>query len=149
MSRGIFTLAALVGALTLAACDDDPTGPDDDHSDPEGLVIRMGGVTLVTVSGTQITGELAIDVGEESADMSVEFTDADGDPIELDDDEYLEVEILVGSVAEFEQDTPGEFGGRLLGVAVGETGAIFRLMHGAVGSGHPDYISPLIPVNVN
>lgn len=149
MSRNLFALMALTGVLALGACDDDPTGPGDDHSDPEGLVISMGGVTLVTVSGSQITGELEIDAGEESAHMSVVFTDAVGDPIELDDDVYLEVEILDETLAEFEQDTPGEFGGHLHGVAQGETRAIFRLMHGVVGSGHADYESPEIPVHVN
>jgi hypothetical protein len=46
------------------------------------------------------------------------------------------VEVEDESIAEFEQDTPGEFGGHLHGLQVGSTTLTFFLMHGAVGSGH-------------
>ena len=86
--------------------------------------------------------------GEETARIAVHFVDHDGDAVSLDDDVYLEVEITDESIAEFEQDTPGEFGGYLHGKAEGETEAVFRLMHGTVGSGHADFVTAPVRVHV-
>ena len=61
---------------------------------------------------------------------------------------YLEVDVADEAVAEFEQDTPGEFGGHAHGVAVGVTTMTFKLMHGAVGSGHSDFTAAAIRVEV-
>ena len=49
------------------------------------------------------------------------------------------------TVAEWEQDEAGEFGGHLKGIAAGATTATFELMHGAIGSAsaHADYRSPI------
>jgi hypothetical protein len=58
------------------------------------------------------------------------------------------VEIDNETIAEFEQDTPGEFGGHLHGVAAGETDAVFSLMHGTVGSGHADFVTTAVHVHV-
>ncbi len=142
---------ALLAAVAVAACDDDPTGPADDHHEPAGVRVTMGGVTLVTVQGQDVTGSLTVAAGEETAHMSVVFLDDEGDPITTDDEEFLEVEITDETVAEFEQDTPGEFGGHLHGVVAGATTIRFKLMHGQVGSpsAHSDYNSPLLPVVVN
>ena len=52
------------------------------------------------------------------------------------------------TIAEFEQDTPGEFGGHLHGEAVGETDVRFMLMHGAIGSGHADLITAWVHAHV-
>ena len=141
------TALALLAALAVSACDDDPTSPGEDHHEPAGVRITMGGVTLVTVQGTNVTGTLTVAAGQETAHMGVVFLDEDGDPITPDDDEFLEVEIADETVAEFEQDPPGEFGGHLHGVTAGTTTATFRLMHGTVGgSAHADYVSPAITV---
>ena len=75
--------------------------------------------------------------------------DHDGDEVTLDDDYYLEVEVGSASVAEFEQDTPGEFGGHLHGKGVGTTTLVFKLMHGSVGSGHADFVTTSLSVEVN
>ena len=62
--------------------------------------------------------------------------------------EVVEVDVEDESIAEFEQDTPGEFGGHLHGVAVGETDVVFKLMHGAVGSGHADFVTAAVHAHV-
>ena len=59
------------------------------------------------------------------------------------------VTITTKSIAEFEQDTPGQFGGHLHGLAVGETDVIFRLMHGSFGSGHADFATAAVHTHVN
>lgn len=137
---GAFALAA---AVAFGACSDDPVGLEE-HADPTGVELELNGVVIASYqAGAGWTGELEVMEGQETAHIDVRFVDADGDPIVLDDDVYLEVAIGDGTVAEFEQDTPGEFGGHLHGVAAGDTYAVFRLMHGAVGSGHPDFETPV------
>ena len=141
-------LAALT--LVLAACESS-TEPDDDHAEPEGVELVLGGRVIAEYQGEtqRWIGELEVDVGEETAHIAVRFVDHDGDAIPLDEDLYLEVEVEDESIAEFEQDTPGEFGGHLHGVAEGETGVTFRLMHGTVGSGHADFVTTPVHAHVH
>lgn len=141
---------ALLGTVVLAACDDDPTAPEE-HGDPAGVELVLNGAVIASYDGdTQTwTGEMEVDQGEETAHIDVRFLDEDGDPINFDGDLYLEVEVEDEAIAEFEQDTPGEFGGHLRGVAVGETDVTFRLMHGTVGSGHADFETTQVHAHVN
>ncbi len=145
-------LATLLLALFVAACGDDPTGmdPDDDHAEPEGVELVLSGQTIATYDGDDQTwtGGMTVPVGEETAHIAVRFVDHDGDPIPLDDDMYLEVVVEDEAIAEFEQDEPGEFGGHLHGMDVGETRVRFRLMHGAVGSGHADFETTWVTATV-
>ena len=146
--RQALALAAMV--LVLGACSD-PMEPDDDHAEPEGVELILGGSVIASYDGdTQTwTGELEVDEGEETAHISVRFVDHDGDPIPLDDHFYLEVDIEDESIAEFEQDTPGEFGGHLHGHMEGDTDVTFKLMHGEVGSGHADFITEPVHAHVH
>jgi hypothetical protein len=147
--RRPFAVLAIAGALTLAACDDDPTGVDE-HHEPEGVQLVLNGVTVATYDAGAWTGGLEVNAGEETAHIDVQFLDDEGDPIALDDDVYLEVEVADETIAEFEQDTPGEFGGHLHGVSAGTTTVVFRLMHGAIGSGHADFVTtPGVTATVN
>ena len=141
----------LAATFALAACDDSGTGLDEDHGgDIEGIELVLSGATIATydAAGRTWTGEMEVQVGNETAHIDVVFVDADGDPVTLDSDFYLEVEVANTAVAEFEQDTPGEFGGHLKGVAVGETDVVFKLMHGAVGSGHADFVTAAVHAHV-
>lgn len=144
---------ALTAVLALGACDDDPVGNDDEeHQDPVGMVVSSGGVDLVTVTGNTVTGTLSVAAGEETAHLDVEFLDDEGDRFAPEDaDEWLRVTIADPAVADWEQDTPGEFGGHLHGEAAGSTTARFEIMHGPVNdpSSHADYRSPDIPVVIN
>jgi|GEM_PF-573346 hypothetical protein len=148
-----FLAMLLVVPMALLACDD-ATGIDDDHDDHgeevEGVEIILSGTVIASYDGdTQSwTGELEVDEGEETAHMQVRFVDHDGDPVVLDSDNYLEVEVENEAIAEFEQDTPGEFGGHLHGVSEGETDVIFKLMHGTVGSGHADFVTTGVHAHV-
>ena len=110
----------------------------------------LSGAVIASYDGdTQSwTGELDVEVGEETAHMDVQFVDHDGDQVTLDSDFYLEVEVENEAIAEFEQDTPGEFGGHLHGVSEGETDVVFKLMHGTVGSGHADFVTTGVHAHV-
>jgi len=144
---------AVVGTMVLAACGDDPVGLDehDEHAEPEGVVLRLNAQVIASYDEDEgkWTGELEVDVGEETGHIDVIFVDHDGDAIEIDEDLYLEVVIGNKAIADFEQDTPGEFAGHLHGESVGETTAVFRLMHGTVGAGHPDFETSAVHVHVN
>ena len=139
------------GTLALAACESS-TEPEEEHGDEvEGVVLVLSGQTLATYDGDagSWTGELEVEPGEETAHISVRFVDHEGTAVELDDDFYLEVNVEDESVAEFEQDTPGEFGGHLHGQAEGDTEITFSLMHGSVGSGHADFVTAPLHVHVH
>ncbi len=144
------------GLLVLAACGDDgPMDPEDDHEDHaeevEGVILSLSGQPIAAYNGEtgQWTGELEVEPGEETAHIQVVFVDHNAQAVALDDDFYLLVEVEDASVAEFEQDTPGEFGGHLHGVAEGDTDVTFSLMHGAVGSGHADFVTAPLHVHVH
>ena len=142
---------AIAGAVGLGACSDDPVGLDDHEEDVEGVELVLNGAVIASYDGESRTwtGEMDVNEGEETAHVTVRFVDHDGDAITLDDDTYLEVDIEDETIAGFEQDTPGEFGGRVVGILAGETEAIFKLMHGAVGSGHADFETTAVHIHVN
>ncbi|MDX1568055.1 MAG: hypothetical protein R3223_09650 [Longimicrobiales bacterium] len=135
----------------LAACDD-ATGPDDDHgahAEPVSVRLTLGGNEIASADVNGSTGEIHLESGQETGHITVEFLAEDGDVIALDPAEfYLEVDVADVSVAEFEQDTPGEFGGHAHAVSEGETTMVFKLMHGSVGSGHADFIPEGITAHV-
>lgn len=140
------------GILALSACES-ATEPEDDHAEEvEGVMLVLSGQTIASYDGHdgEWTGELEVEPGEETGHISVRFVDHDGAAVELDQDYYLEVDVEDESVAEFEQDTPGEFGGHLHGgAAEGDTEITFSLMHGAVGSGHPDFVTEPLHIHVH
>lgn len=139
------------GILALSACES-ATEPDDYHADEvEGVVLVLSGQTIATYDGDagSWTGELEVEPGEETAHIDVRFVDHDGDEVQLDADFYLEVDVEDESIAEFEQDTPGEFGGHLHGGAEGDTDITFSLMHGTVGSGHADFVTGPLHIHVH
>lgn len=139
MNGGRLALA-LAGVLALGACGDDPTGLDD-HSEPEGVVLRINGQTVASYDGDTRTwtGDLTVKAGQSTGTITVAFVDHDGHEIEADDDVYLEVTVANTSLAAFNHTAAGSFTGTLQGKAVGQTTAVFKLMHGSVGSGHSDF----------
>lgn len=139
------------GILALSACES-ATEPEEDHADEvEGVILMLGGETIASYDhhDGEWTGELEVEPDEETDHITVRFVNHDMEPVQLDEDFYLEVEVEDESIAEFEQDTPGEFGGHLHGVAEGDTDIVFRLMHGAVGSGHPDFATEPLHIHVH
>lgn len=144
-------LVALSGVLAVAACDDNPVDHHDEHLEAVGMAIQSAGVDLVVVEGTTVTGSLVVDVDGETADLTIHFIDDDGDRFTPDDDDqWLYVELADPAIAAWEPAAAGAFAGRLVGLGVGATTAVFELMHGPLNaaSAHPDYTSPSITVVV-
>ena len=140
----------LVAALSVAACGDDVTGVDE-HGEAAGVDLVLNGVTIASFSfaTNTWTGEMEVTAGTETAHIDVNFVDAGGDAITYDADFYLDVDVENTAIADWHQDTPGEFGGHLEGLSVGETDVTFSLMHGAVGSGHADLVTAPVHAHVN
>ena len=149
--RNSLAALAVAGMVGLGACSDDPVGLDDHEEDVEGVQLVLNGAVIAEFDGDARTwtGELGVEEGVETAHITVRFVDHDGSAITLDADMYLEVDVEDETVAEFEQDTPGEFGGHLHGVAAGATEAVFKLMHGAVGTGHADFETTPVTIVVS
>ena len=147
-------LSLIAGSLLLSACGDSTTEPEpeEDHAESVvGVQLVSSARTIATYDGPTGTwsDEFEAEVGETSGHIDVLFVDADGNAVELGDDYYLEVESEDESIATFIQDDPGGFAIHIQGVAEGETGLEFRLMHGALGSGHADFITEPLEVHVH
>lgn len=127
---------ALLACMPLAACDN-PVSPGE-HIKPNGIVIRDGATAVVQVAGTTVTGALTVQAGVQSPALTVHFLDGGGNAITPPQGYYLNVVTAAPGIATWVQATPGEFGGRLQGVAAGTATLEFQWVHGAVGSGHPD-----------
>ena len=147
----------VVGSLLLSACGDSTTAPNPEPEPPEHAE-NVVGVRLVSSARTIASydgdteawsDEFEIEVGETSGHVDVHFVDHDGHALEFGDDYYLEVEVENDSIATYIQDTPGGFAIHIQGVAEGETGMEFSLMHGAVGSGHADFTTEPLEVHVH
>lgn len=149
--RKPFLSVMLAGLVALGACSPDPIFLEEHAEEIEGVELVLNGDVLASYDGDERTwtGELTVDEGQETGLLEVRFTDHHGADVELEDEVYLEVEIEEETIAEFIQDPPGVFEGRLRGLLAGETTAIVRLMHGAVGTGHPDLETTEIPIRVN
>ena len=120
------TVAAMACALALGACGTDP----DDHPEPVKVELQLSGkvVASYVASTGKWTGELEVDEGEETAHIAVRFLEEDSTVIG-GDDVALKVEVEDTTIAKFEQDKPGEFGGHLHGEKEGETDVTFILLH--------------------
>ena len=146
-------LSLVVGSLLLSACGDSTTEtePVDHAENVEGIQLVSSAQTIASYDGPAGTwsDEFEVDVGQTSGHIDVRFVDHDGDAVELGDDYYLEVESEDESIATFIQDDPGGFAIHIRGVAEGETGIVFRLMHGALGAGHADFETEPLDVHVH
>lgn len=127
---------ALVAGMVVVACSN-PVAPGA-HVRPAGMIIRAGADTVVHVVGTTVTGELTVQAGQQTAPLTVHFLDGAGNEITPPQGYYLNVEVQTAGVAAWTQNTPGEFAGRLQGVAAGTTTLEFQWVHGPVGGGHVD-----------
>lgn len=147
-------LAMALLATMVAACSNPVS--EEDHAEPDGIVIRAGGTEMVRVDGTgptgQVTGTLSLEAGAQTPVLTVTFIDHDGDDLTLELDEYwLDVESSNSATATWQGTEAGSFTGRVSGLTAGAATLSFQLHHGAVGGGHAeeDGGGPyLVPVTV-
>ena len=148
-------LSLVAGSLLLSACGDGEsvTEPEPTYhaDDVEGVQLVASARTIATYDGPSGTwnDSFEIDAGELSGHIDVRFVDGSGNAVPLGDDFYLEVVPENPSIATYFQDDPGGFGIHIEGVSAGEAGLVFRLMHGAIGTGHADFITEPFEVHVH
>ena len=91
--RRILSMGVLIGAATLAACEDDPVDTDGhDEGDVAGFVIERildsgARTTLYTYAGPTDPDTLFLPHGE-AVDIEVIWMDDHGDPVNLPEDEH-------------------------------------------------------------
>jgi hypothetical protein len=135
---------ALASAVGLGACgDDDPVGIDDENVERIQLVLNSE--IMAEYDGTSWGGALNVTEGTSTDHFDVRLTDHDGDVVSAPSGIHLQVDIANQEVALWEQDTAGELGGHLHGVAAGETEAVFKLMRGT----QEEYVTTAVRVDVN
>ena len=122
-------------------------GTDADADAVEGVRLVQRGQTIATYDAdTQSWSDTLTVNARTGPHTDVHFVNHDGDVIEFGDDYYLKVDSQDKQIADKLQDDPGGFAihFRKIGTA-GETGFIFRLMHGVWDSGHEEFVTePLI-----
>lgn len=142
----VFTLILLVSIT--AACSNSTSSGDDDHSDPEGFVLKMNGQNVVTQEpGGTLTGEFELTPTQETDLITLYFLDADGDEFQPMEDEYtLGHEFEAAGIAEFEQHAEdGKWSFHLHAAdTTGITDLRLMLMH----NGHSDFTTQDIHVHV-
>jgi hypothetical protein len=96
----------------------------------------------------EVTGSFTVATGQTTPRITVQFVDADGNAVSPGSNFYLGYQVDSPATVTVLQDTPGEFAFRLRGGAAGTTTIRLQLMHGRHPGGHPDYVSPNLPVVV-
>ena len=134
-------------SMMVVSCDM-ASGSGGGHLDADGFVLEVDGVEVYR----QFLGEVTIDnltlYEVDTIEVSVHFLDNDGNEIEHDDSEEVELsfnivdtEIISIEDAEHDDDHHGS-GFELIGISPGATTFTLSIMH----DGHSDFTS--LPINV-
>lgn len=134
-------------ALVIASCSN-PAGSDQEHHDEAvGAVLKMNGQEIARYENGEVSGDISVGEGEETALISIYFLSDDGDEFQPEEEEFtLSYEVADTSVAEVEQhEEDGRWRFHVRGLATGATTAAFSLYH----EGHSDFNTDGIPVRVD
>ena len=151
MFKSISALSIFALILFVASCGDDDNPVDsehEEHAEAVGLIIRDSGTEIVRVESGQVTGEIDVGHGKETALLSVRFIAEDGDLFtpDEDDDYALDWEIADESIAEVEHHAEdGAWAFHIIGLEEGETTIRIKINHGE----HADFVSPEIEIHVS
>lgn len=142
----VFTLLVLVSFT--AACSNSTSDEEEEHSDPEGFVLKMNGQDIVTQTpGGSVSGEFELEPGQETDLITLWFYDADGDEFQPEEDENsLGYEFEDAGIAEFEQHA--EDGKWSFHIHASDTEGITELRLMLMHSGHSDFTTQDIHVHV-
>ncbi|HEX2167143.1 MAG TPA: hypothetical protein VHG09_07875 [Longimicrobiales bacterium] len=145
-------LAGVLLATLVVACEN-PVSHEEDHAEPEGVLIRAGAAEVARIEGSGeaavVTGALSVTAGGESPVLTVSFIDHDGHDVAFDPHEYgLDVQSADSATAIWQGSVAGSFTGRVSGLSEGVTTLTFQLHHGAADSGHADGDPYVLPVTV-
>ncbi|MBA2670283.1 MAG: hypothetical protein H0U67_07940 [Gemmatimonadetes bacterium] len=149
--RALSAFAVFALVATTAACDN-PVGQDDDHLEARGVVITdMAGAMIAETHGDHWDftsgSEIHLHPGKEM-EVRVYFVDPAGNRFQVGS---LTGYQLVVQVANPSIVTYGGHGdhGHFEALGTGETTAVIHLWHGNHPSGHADYSSPALAIDVD
>ena len=152
LKRSMSALSIFALALFVASCgdDDNPVDPDDhdDHADAVGLIIRDSGKEIVRYENGEVTGEIEVGHGKETALLSVRFIEEDGDIGTPDEEDGYSLgwEIADESIAEVDQHAEdGAWNFHIVGLEEGETTIRIEINH----RDHLDFKSAPIEIHVS
>ena len=151
ISIGVAILAVIAGGCIFDDEKDDPSAPQQDHFEAEGVVLIDSGVRFFHMLRGEIdTSEgkvdtLAVPVGL-SPHWEIRFLDENEQEINPPDDANKSLGWVIAdkSVVEMYRHDGQEWEFHLNGLKVGETTIEFRVMH----NDHYDFHTPSIPVSV-
>ena len=154
--RWQYLVAALALCVVVVGCgSDDPVSPQEEHFEPDGLVLIESGRRFFRYfqgeidAGSGRTNHLDVPLGDETPHWRIQFLDENGDDLAIPDDTEFTFgwEIADESIVEVAQDPgdEGKFEFHLRGLAEGETTIRLLVNHG----GHSDFRTAPIPVHVD
>ena len=138
----------------LPVCGDEPEPvaempePATELTEAIGLIVRDSGAEIVRVESGDVTGEIEVGHGKETALLSVRFIAEDGDEFTPDEEDgyALDWEIADESIAEVEHHAEdGAWNFHIVGLEEGETTIRIKINH----EGHSDFVSPEIEIYVS
>lgn len=127
-----------VAILLLVGC-----SSDNDHADIAGFTVMAGNETVVSQSGTTITGQFNVQAGATTPEMTVSFKDADGHTVSLADPDYR-VEFISSNTGVLTTNQTGDVTFTMQGVTTGTANVNINVLHGS----HYDFESRPISVSV-
>ena len=150
----IFAAVAVLTFFVIGCGSDDPMSHQEEHFEPEGLVIIESGRRFFRYFRGQIDASggrldhLDAPLNEETPHWSIRFLDEDGDEIAPPDDPDFKFTWAIAdpTVLEVVQDADdvGKFDFHLRGLKVGETTIELQVTH----DDHVDFRTMPIPVHV-
>lgn len=139
--------AVLLGLVAGTAACENPVSSGG-HNAPAGIRLIVAEQVVVSGSAAALQGNMVLTAGQQSAPITVQFTNAAGDVIESDGNYWLKVTSASTAVADWQATPEGAFTGRIRAGAAGTASLRFEYFHGSVGRGHRDGDAFDIPVVV-
>ena len=144
---GIFCLA-----LVASGCGDDDNPVDahqgEEHASAIGLIIRdggNGGAESVRNESGQVSGDIPVGLGKETAILTVRFIAEDGDLFVPHTEDGFSLGWEIGDESIATVDQHGDYEIHIVGLKNGKTTIRLKIMH----EGHADFVSSEIEINVS
>lgn len=139
--------ALLIVAGLISACSNSASGVEHDHPEPEGLILKLNGDTIVEKYPEQeiINNFPQLTAGDTTAAVKVYYIDHDGDEFIPDEDGLtLGFTISDNNIFEIEQHEDEIWEFHVHAHSEGIATLQIFLMH----NGHPDFEIPAFPITV-
>lgn len=145
------TLVLILPALiSLSGCNNPADSGEDEHEEhhqPAGAILKMNGAEIVRYENQEVSGQIEVNAGEETALITLYFLDEHGEEFQPDEPEnslgWHGIETSIAEIVQHADDTKWSF--HVQGINADSTSVIFELKHGD----HADFETAEIPVIVH